>query len=375
MANGSLAALGLGGTLDLRDEGHTQARALAFVDRIKLERLDFKLANSQGPILPHPHPDAAAPGSVETGVGGRPAPATCCGRATAWRVPRRTPRSPSSPGRLLSRGSQMRRGVARRAARRRGRLGRQAGIQEQLTLDDCPGRGPLQRARRGPAVDAACRRAGRHAPQVAEVLPRLYLRGLSTGDFREALPVLLGEDAAGLSPTNIARLTATWDEDYQAFRRRDLSECDYIYVWVDGIHFNASPFGVVEALDAANGELRWRYRHERESDDLAGIVTTRNLASTTTRSIRRRSTRTSSPSTRGPATSGGTSPAPTTGWGSATRRGPSSSRGKVVASTNGCERYHEAKECPRPHAHAPPYRLPARAVQPQDVDVHLTPWL
>ena len=160
------------------------------------------------------------------------------------------------------------------------------------------------------------------------MLPRLYLRGLSTGDFREALPVLLGEDAAGLSPTNIARLTATWDEDYQAFRRRDLSECDYIYVWVDGIHFNASPFGVVEALDAANGELRWRYRHERESDDLAGIVTTRNLASTTTRSIRRRSTRTSSPSTRGPATSGGTSPAPTTGWGSATRRGPSSSRGR-----------------------------------------------
>ena len=78
----------------------------------------------------------------------------------------------------------------------------------------------------------------RRSPQVAEVLPLLYLRGLSTGDFREALPVLLGEDAAGLSATNIARLTGTWDTEYQAFRRRDLSGCDFVYVWVDGIHFN-----------------------------------------------------------------------------------------------------------------------------------------
>lgn len=78
----------------------------------------------------------------------------------------------------------------------------------------------------------------RRSPQVSEVLPLLYLRGLSTGDFQEALPVLLGKDAAGLSPTTISRLTAAWDEEYEAFRRRDLSGCDYIYVWVDGIHFN-----------------------------------------------------------------------------------------------------------------------------------------
>ena len=59
------------------------------------------------------------------------------------------------------------------------------------------------------------------APEGARrMLPILYLRGLSTGDFREAPPVLLGEDAAGLSATNIGRLTASWDEDYQAFRRR-----------------------------------------------------------------------------------------------------------------------------------------------------------
>ena len=78
----------------------------------------------------------------------------------------------------------------------------------------------------------------RRSPKVAEVLPILYLRGLSTGDFRAALPVLLGEDAAGLSDTNIARLTAAWDEEYRRFRQRDLTDRDYVYVWVDGIYFN-----------------------------------------------------------------------------------------------------------------------------------------
>ena len=78
----------------------------------------------------------------------------------------------------------------------------------------------------------------RRSPKVAEVLPILYLRGLSTGDFREALPVLLGDDAAGLSATNIARLTMVWEDDYRRFRQRDLADRDYVYVWVDGIHFN-----------------------------------------------------------------------------------------------------------------------------------------
>jgi len=77
----------------------------------------------------------------------------------------------------------------------------------------------------------------RRSPKVAEVLPILYLRGLSTGDFREALPALLGEDAAGLSPTTITRLTAEWEQEYQVFRRRKLSERDYVYVWADGVHF------------------------------------------------------------------------------------------------------------------------------------------
>src|SRR5262249_25991011 len=78
----------------------------------------------------------------------------------------------------------------------------------------------------------------RRSPKVAEVLPILYLRGLATGDFRPALETLLGADAAGLSPTNIARLTGGWEQEYQAFRQRDLTGREYVYVWVDGVHFN-----------------------------------------------------------------------------------------------------------------------------------------
>jgi transposase-like protein len=78
----------------------------------------------------------------------------------------------------------------------------------------------------------------RRSPKVAEVLPVLYLRGLSTGDFREALAALLGDDAAGLSATNIARLTNEWETEYRAFQKRSLADRDYVYVWVDGVHFN-----------------------------------------------------------------------------------------------------------------------------------------
>jgi transposase-like protein len=77
----------------------------------------------------------------------------------------------------------------------------------------------------------------RRSPKVAEVLPILYLRGLSTGDFKEGLAALLGDDASGLSPTAIARLTAAWQADYEAFQERDLSDRDYVYVWADGVHF------------------------------------------------------------------------------------------------------------------------------------------
>jgi transposase-like protein len=76
----------------------------------------------------------------------------------------------------------------------------------------------------------------RRSPKVAEVLPVLYLRGLSTGDFRPALESLLGEEASGLSATSISRMLGLWEEEHTSFRRRSLADRDYVYVWVDGIH-------------------------------------------------------------------------------------------------------------------------------------------
>jgi transposase-like protein len=78
----------------------------------------------------------------------------------------------------------------------------------------------------------------RRSPKVAEVLPILYLRGLSTGDFREALSALLGDGAAGLSAANITRLLSVWEEEYTRFQKRSLSDRDYVYIWADGVHFN-----------------------------------------------------------------------------------------------------------------------------------------
>jgi putative transposase len=75
----------------------------------------------------------------------------------------------------------------------------------------------------------------RKSPQLAEVLPLLYLHGLSTGDFVPALEQFLGS-SAGLSAATITRLSAQWQDDAAAFNARSLKDTDYVYVWVDGIH-------------------------------------------------------------------------------------------------------------------------------------------
>jgi putative transposase len=77
----------------------------------------------------------------------------------------------------------------------------------------------------------------RRSPRLEEALPVLYLRGLSTGDFSQALPVLLGPEAAGLSPTTINRLTQVWQEEYKVWRKRSLAGKDYVYIWADGVYF------------------------------------------------------------------------------------------------------------------------------------------
>lgn len=78
----------------------------------------------------------------------------------------------------------------------------------------------------------------RKTRSIEEVLPWLYLKGVSTGDFQEALSALLGLDAKGLSASTISRLKSTWDQDFEYWQRRDLSSKHYVYIWADGIHFN-----------------------------------------------------------------------------------------------------------------------------------------
>ena len=77
----------------------------------------------------------------------------------------------------------------------------------------------------------------RKAKSVEDLLPWLYLKGISTGDFGEALAALLGPDAERLSPSTITRLKANWWEEYETWRKRDLTGKRYIYIWADGVYF------------------------------------------------------------------------------------------------------------------------------------------
>jgi putative transposase len=79
----------------------------------------------------------------------------------------------------------------------------------------------------------------RRTKSLDALLPVLYLRGVSAGDFQEALAALLGKDAPNLSPAVIARLTAEWQADYDAWQKRDLSARRYVYVWADGVYLQA----------------------------------------------------------------------------------------------------------------------------------------
>ena len=78
----------------------------------------------------------------------------------------------------------------------------------------------------------------RKTKSVEELIPWLYLKGISSGDFNEALAALLGPDAKGLSATTVTRLKGIWQEEYQAWSKRSLEGKRYVYVWADGVHFN-----------------------------------------------------------------------------------------------------------------------------------------
>lgn len=78
----------------------------------------------------------------------------------------------------------------------------------------------------------------RKTQSIEELIPWLYLKGVSTGDFSEALAALLGPDAPGLSATTVTRLKEVWEKEYQAWHQRSLAGKRYVYVWADGIYFN-----------------------------------------------------------------------------------------------------------------------------------------
>jgi putative transposase len=77
----------------------------------------------------------------------------------------------------------------------------------------------------------------RRTKGIEELIPWLYLKGISKGEFSEALAALLGPDALGLSASTVSRLKEVWKKDMAAWQRRDLSTKRFVYFWADGIHF------------------------------------------------------------------------------------------------------------------------------------------
>ncbi len=114
----------------------------------------------------------------------------------------------------------------------------------------------------------------RRVPSIDALIPVLYLKGISTGDFSEALESILGENAVGLSPANIVRLKAGWQQEYQKWTNRDLSGKRYVYWWADGIYFKVRLTSerpcmlvIMGALEDGTKELIAVYDGHRESKE------------------------------------------------------------------------------------------------------------
>ena len=100
-------------------------------------------------------------------------------------------------------------------------------------------RGAGEGAERIRFTSAILPRWARRTRSLDALLPILYLRGVSMGDFQEALGALLGKDAPNLSPSVVARLRGEWEADYARWQRRDLSARRYVYLWADGVYLQA----------------------------------------------------------------------------------------------------------------------------------------
>ena len=114
----------------------------------------------------------------------------------------------------------------------------------------------------------------RRSPSIDTLIPLLYLKGISTSDFSEALEAILGENAKGLSATNIVRLKESWQAEYKEWTKRDLSDKHYVYIWADGIYFNVRlqddrpcVLVILGALPDGTKELVAVYDGHRESKD------------------------------------------------------------------------------------------------------------
>lgn len=111
----------------------------------------------------------------------------------------------------------------------------------QTGIGDVPVRLPKTRDRSGSGIrfhSGLLPRYLRRTRSVEELLPWLYLKGISTGDFQEALTALLGEGAPGLSAATLSRLKQQWRSQYNDWNTRDLSHHRYLYWWADGVYFN-----------------------------------------------------------------------------------------------------------------------------------------
>jgi len=106
-------------------------------------------------------------------------------------------------------------------------------------------------------------RWARRTPSLDALLPVLYLRGVSMGDFQEALGVLLGKDAPNLSPSVVARLRGEWEADHARWQRRDLLARRYVYLWADGVYLQArmEPQAECPTTKASRGPARADWRH------------------------------------------------------------------------------------------------------------------
>ena len=109
----------------------------------------------------------------------------------------------------------------------------------QTGIGDVPVKQPRVRDRQGTIKfsSSILPRYLRRTKSLEELLPWLYLKGLSTGDFSAALTALLGQDAPGLSAATISRLKEVWQEEYAQWSRRNLAGKNFVYLWVDGVHF------------------------------------------------------------------------------------------------------------------------------------------